>query len=494
MESDALQRGRDFVSSIMLDIEHIPDKPGTGVMRGIKGLKTGIPNEIFIREITQSFWEECIRVVKTTNKRVRLCAVGTPGIGKTTSTPLLIRMLLEERATVVYRLRPEVFLWEFKMVNEEYTVNVYPHDLPLQHIKSLNKDSTFYIVDAGDTSDNCVPPDSFACRTIIVASPDGSHWGGKHFLKEREKIIGRFRHFPMWDLDELLLAQRFLTNTGVSTNEEIVRRFRLVGGVPRHIFAEDEDFRAILLGQDDAVFVLTAEEAQEIVTGQLNAVGTFDSKQPKSAIIGYAKAKTVEILPFESRQVEIVSSSVEEKVINKFMARLWNLMLQDDRVGWKIFKAYCRAVMSTPPGRSFLRHPCCGKVAQRRCKKSYFLLGGCHTIRLVVDPCVAAMEGEPMTLFHSVDRRHQFFDFIYKDTDGMFHVFQVTLAKLLTAKREHILELRRTLGTSHLAVYYVIPADNHNNFVTAPANPTNKSDTLTKFWHILIPNPSEESH
>ena len=32
----------------------------------------------------------------------RVCGVGTPGIGKTTCTPILIRMLLTERHTVVY--------------------------------------------------------------------------------------------------------------------------------------------------------------------------------------------------------------------------------------------------------------------------------------------------------------------------------------------------------------------------------------------------------
>ena len=170
-------------------------------------------------------------------------------------------------------------------------------------------------------------------------------------------------------------------------------RFRQVGCVPRHILG-GEDFRAALKSQDDAVVVLTSEQAKKIVSGRLDAVGTFERKQakeivsgrldavgtfernqPKSAIIGYGKALTTELLPFSSRRVEIVSLSVEEKVSRKFMADLWNLVLQDDRVEWKIFEAYCRALMTIEPGRSFLRRPCCGKPAQKRCKKSNVVVG-----------------------------------------------------------------------------------------------------------------------
>jgi hypothetical protein len=490
MDSVALQRGRDFVASIMLDIEHIPDKPGTGVMCGVMSLTSDISYEILIRNITQSFWEECIREVSTTTKRVRLCAVGTPGIGETTSTPFLIRMLLQANHTVVYRLRPTSYFWEFKKVNEEYIVKVHREKDGIDDIESLTKDSTFYIVDPGTTADDCVPPDDFACRTIIVTSPDGSHWGGKQFLKGNESGIGRFRYFPMWDLEELLLAQTYLTGTGL-TEEDVVVRFRQVGGVPRHIFSEEQDFRAAWKSQ--LLFSLLSK-LKEIVSGRLDAVGTFEPNQPKSAIIGYGKALTTELIPFSSRRVEIVSLSVEEKVSRKFMADLWNLMLQDDRVGWKIFEAYCRELMAIQPGRSFLRRPCCGKPAQKRCKKSNVELGGCNTIRLGVDLAREAIQGDPMTLFHSVDPRHPLFDFIYKDTDGTFHAFQVTLGRTHRAPREQIEGLRRTLGSSPLAIYYVIPADHHNDFVTDPANPTRRADRLTSFWHILIPNPREESH
>jgi hypothetical protein len=493
MENDALQLGRDFVASIMADITQIPRRPGIGIMKNVPSMTTGIQGNVFIRKITEPFWEECIRVVNTQGMRVRVCAVGTPGIGKTTSTSFLIRMLLKKKVTVVYRIKPEDFFWEFQWNNEENrnVVRVYPQETRMRDIDSLTKDSTFYIVDPGTTIDSCLPPDAFKPRTIIVSSPDGSHWGGKHFPKERLGTNGRFRYYPMWDLDELLLAQPYLAKTGL-TKKEVVARFRLVGGVPRHIFADDEDFQAILLFQQDAIDVLTSTQAEEIVLGKLNAVGTFESDQPKSAVIGYSKAITEEIFPFSSRQVEIVSASVEEKVSVKFMAHLWNLLLRDGKTGWKNFEAYCRALMTTPSGHSFLRRPCCGKVAQKRCRIRHILLGGCHTVRLGEDLAKDAIEGDPMILFHSVDPKHPLFDFIYKDNKGTFHAFQVTLGKTHLAPAAQIETLRSRLGTSRLAIYYVIPSDHLNNFVTIPANPTRKEDRLTSFWHILVPNPREE--
>jgi hypothetical protein len=56
---------------------------------------------------TIPFWEECLKVVNTPNRRDRVAAIGTPGTGKTTSTPILIRMLLEENKTVLYIFRSE---------------------------------------------------------------------------------------------------------------------------------------------------------------------------------------------------------------------------------------------------------------------------------------------------------------------------------------------------------------------------------------------------
>ena len=62
----------------------------------------GKKNVIIRDNITEEFWSE---VIATTNE-YRVGAVGgTPGIGKTTSTCILIRLLLQQRHTVLYHVR-----------------------------------------------------------------------------------------------------------------------------------------------------------------------------------------------------------------------------------------------------------------------------------------------------------------------------------------------------------------------------------------------------
>ena len=64
----------------------------------------GRPKSIVLRSIVEPFWQSCIDRVEGLfpNDRYRVCAIGTPGIGKTFTTPLLLRMLLLKNSTVVY--------------------------------------------------------------------------------------------------------------------------------------------------------------------------------------------------------------------------------------------------------------------------------------------------------------------------------------------------------------------------------------------------------
>ena len=489
--SAVLNRGRDFAASIMKDIEKIPESNGMRIMRGVKNLISGMEYNIIIRKITQPFWDECIKEVTTTDSWVRVCAVGTPGIGKTTSTPFLIRMLLQEKHTVVYRLRSEDYFWEFQWNDEDgYVVNVHPEDVRLSDIDCLNKDSTFYIVDPMSTSTSCFPPYSLAARTIIVSSPDETHWGGKEFIKRRERVVGRFRYFPLWTLDELLMARPYFESPAL-TVAEVEDRFRLFGGVPRHVFSDDQDFRASSQSQDDAISALTAVQAEQIVKGEMDDVGSFSRNPPKTAIVGYAKIWTPEEIPFSSRQVEIVSPLVAEKISKKFMAQLWSLIPQEDKSGWKIFEGYCRELMMTSYGRSFLRRPCCGQKALEYKNLTLIKLGACKEVRVGLNIYKAVVKGSSMTLFHSCNPNQPLIDFIYKDKVGHFHAFQATTGVKHTIQKKLARDLRAQLGNVTLSIYYLTPAENFNKFVTAPANP--ETDELTTIWHILIPNPNEES-
>ena len=56
--------------------------------------------------------------------------------------------------------------------------------------ENINQPSTYYIVDPGNTKDDCNPPVEFLGKVIIVTSPDDGHWGGTSFY---ERAGWRFR-------------------------------------------------------------------------------------------------------------------------------------------------------------------------------------------------------------------------------------------------------------------------------------------------------------
>jgi hypothetical protein len=88
-------QGQAFVDRLMADgaVQDIPNAPG---MRMISGLPLLSPNpesvasNVVIRHAVENFWSTCIELAEG----IRVCALGTPGIGKTTTIPYLIYLLI----------------------------------------------------------------------------------------------------------------------------------------------------------------------------------------------------------------------------------------------------------------------------------------------------------------------------------------------------------------------------------------------------------------
>jgi hypothetical protein len=463
MQTSALNHGRRFVASIMTGIEEIPESDGMWLMRGVTNLETGsILDTIVIRSVERLFWSECVHQVMTPGMVLRVCAVGTPGIGKTTSTIFLIRTLFEKKHTVVYRFASEPYYWEFKWwhLTGGYHVHVYPDDFPVRY---LIDPSTFYIVDPGASRKNCLPNTSFAARTIIVSSSDDYEcWGRSHLERRTGNVDGQFMMFPMWDLEELLMARPYLQRT-VLTDQDVEERFRQVGGIPRYVFADEEDLLFTLQNQKYAIASLTAKDVERIFGGNMDAVGSFDHGRTKSEIICYAKTYKDGEIMFETHKYEFISRSMAEKVGEKFMPDLWRLMLRDDnQVGSnKLYEAYCLHLILTLAARSFRCRPCCGKRTYNNESQheTDVVLGGCKKVRLGCNILKKVIEGDSMTLFHSTNPSHDLVDFIYKDNDGTVHAFKATLGKKHTVQLHLIQKLRESLGNCRLAMYFLIPED-----------------------------------
>lgn len=486
----------EFVKSVMKDYEIITNvdckddrkSAGMSVLRDVVKLETGKRRDVVIRSITEPFWQSCIDTVDTNDgdSNYRVCAIGTPGIGKTSSTSILIRMLLKAKKTVVYLIRSDEkvkWYYEFKYdkQRETYATEVYPEYIQYFNIRSLRDPSTYYVVDPGNTISNCNPETDFQPKVILVTSPDKRHWGGSQFYNERDGVAGSNQYFPLWTLNEVLTAQPILGRT----DDEIEQRYRQFGGVPRHIFATDKNFDTAVRSQDQALNEVTVDQAIKMAKGKMDAVETMSSGQPKSALIGYQQfnsdgtsLKSSHVLFDErTKEVVVISALVREKIYTKFMKNIWQEMIRLDKEGWKVFEAYGRELLTGKQPLKLRGRICAVKRGRTKYRIDDLTLGGCEAIRLVHDIVENATE-VPNVLFHSMNPKYPLIDFIYKDKKGKFHAFQVTIGETHRSSPAQIKQLEQKIGGKNLNLYYLVPSQKFKSFATNPVNPKRRGKTF----------------
>jgi hypothetical protein len=518
---DETKSAQAFINSLMqAKYEDIPNSGGMKVLKNILDLESEESKDIVVRNCTIPFWEECLKVVNTPNRRDRVAAIGTPGTGKTTSTPILIRMLLEKNETVVYLVRTEDKSgWYYKFVPDgtgKITTMIFSEKLPPSDIPF--SDSTFYIVDPGDSKTSCNPPTDFRPKVIIVASPDPGHWGEREFTKERATVEGTMRFYPVWSKEELMFARPILRPD--MTDKTVEDRFLMFGGVPRHVFGTRDD-DALLLAQKGAVEVLTADQATCIAyTPEDLAFDYFDAST-RSALLAIQQEEDDDG-SFEKAKLTFVSSLVYRKVSEKFMALLWNVMLGRGSDGGLVFEDYsylmrgearnftmdkldpeyelvfedyaCRS-MTGEKAMPYKVRNCVGQSDPEYQMYSFLPLGGCKEMRQVND-LVEAARGMPDILFRPFESSYPLIDFLYTNATGHFHAFQATILKKREVNVEGIKKLQETVGGgSKLSLYYIVPEGRFDEFVTDPVNPKMNKKVLDKdiscnFWHVLVQKPA----
>jgi hypothetical protein len=193
----------------MKDYEKIAGSNGMKVLRDIihpEGTKT---YDVIFHNISKEYWQKVIEETEDNH----VCALGTPGIGKTSTTCVLIRLLLQKKKTVVYHLRTlqkegMVYIYTPSMINS--TVDVDVVDEKDFKANNNNTSSTYYVVDPGQTKGTCDLGDTFKGKVLILASPDSCYWGDSQFFKGRNNVSGTLLVYPIWSLDELIFAKNHL--------------------------------------------------------------------------------------------------------------------------------------------------------------------------------------------------------------------------------------------------------------------------------------------
>jgi hypothetical protein len=292
----------------------------------------------------------------------------------------------------------------------------------------------------------------------------------------------------LWSRSELVSARPILAPT--FTDDKILQRFQEVGGVPRHIFANDLGFKVALAVQQRALNQLTADQAVKIARNQLDAVGSFSVNQPKSALIGYQMPE-IDNGSFEKEEIVIISLCVQDFIYINYIKDLWSTILNPTFANWKIFETYTHHLMALPfVGQTLKCRVCVGFNDDRYDHLFNVTLGRCKETQLVDDITEAAKETRNV-LFHSSNLQYPLIDSIYQDEKGVFHAIQASLAvEKHKANVARIKELEKAVGGSEkLNLYYFVPQQNFKRFRTDPVNPGEKGASC-KILHVMVPDPN----
>jgi hypothetical protein len=483
-------RAQTFADALMAaKYEDIPDSKGMKVLRNVTDLETGEKSSIVVRSVTPLFWNACIDLVDTPDKRYRVAALGTPGIGKTKSTPILIRILLERKITVVYHIRTlKETGWYYEFVpnktNKNITANIYSEARKLPTIPSLENQSTYYIVDPGKTKDSCDPPDDFLPKSILVTSPDEGHWGSA-FDKRRDNVLGCFKIYPVWSLEELVLARKEFE--GELAEDVIKERYRIFGGVPRSIFASIQDLVRILEKQDSAILAISETQAKAIALGRMDVLGDFGPNAAKGAVIGFnATRKDFEMT---DKEVFLLSPAIAEKVYSMHIRTLWNTMINNEpAIQRTLFEPYIRSLLTRSKNALSLETR---MIGSKESHPKIFPI--CKSIKLLSKVTKQELQ-QPLVLLHFLNLNYPLIDCIYNSGTGGINAIQITTGKTHSMSNKQIQDLHEAVGIERkLNLFYFVPSNNYLKFRTTKGSVRKQNYVNSNFeaYIVSVPDPND---
>lgn len=454
------------------------------LLKNILDIRSGEGCTIVLRHDTVAFWKACIT---TAQDGRRVCGVGSPGVGKSTTALVALDLLLAVGITVVYLKRTtDESGWYYQFVPGDGGVmtTLFPEKMKAADIASLQESSTYFLIDPDQTSDTCDPAPTVLASVIINASPDSKHWSDTEFTKPRDgRPGGLFLYFRLWDLPELQIAQKYLPN---ATDINVLQRYRNFGGIPRQVFSTDDAYLATKLrDQNSGVRSLTTAAALSIARNEVDQLDTMDSTQPRSSIMGYIASDD-----FLTPTAVVVSDRVAELVWQKFIGDLWASFNRAEKSGavGDAFEAYVRHLFLTE-GNTFEMRDCIGRGKVKT--KQVWAQPTCTEIKLSLDIIRDVQSGEKDgVIYHSVSEREPLIDFIFR-VANVYYAVQVTIGQSHTASQEGIDALWKRLPQgATLVLLYAIPLGNFWTFTTVPVAPALPNCHVYVFG---IPNPKDST-
>lgn len=498
----------------------------------------GLPNletlerlsPVVLREEDRRFWENCIEV----SKERKVCGIGIPGIGKTTTTFYLIKTLVfREMQTVVYviqQINPKdtVYTKIVPVVEDGAVVDVEVtcakgESGPLS-VHSWS-DGNYYVVDPGNTKFSCDPSPPFLhnVRVIIVSSCDNRHWGDREFSKMRSRagkaapppspdedvhailarahlhddsptLGGTFVYGRSWALTEIIACKRlFRKLLDATTDEAICSRYRVTGGSLRMML--DYPYSEFENRVQRAVTRLSDRTINELADGVY--AKAFNPECPESCLVS---VEPVEDMPSQYH-LTISSDFAEEKIAEKRMQVSWYAVLDEDNSGNRgnLFEAFIRNKLAGPVESLTMERqsspdaPTTGKDKRKNYVASdkTFSLPGRRSLCRVTNLAESVKKGTVDTLFYSKDEFERLIDMICRIDEGYLAV-QVTIRKQHDAGVDKIDRLVNDLALGpgkKLFLVYCLPQNRLADFETSPVNPLfGRPDLAEKveIYHVAI--------
>ena len=522
--------GQFFINSIMSDYIDIPDIddmkldiPMTSGMKFLKNvidLETTSRSNVIVRSITEKYWCKVIEACDT----FRVCALGTPGIGKSTSTCILIRLLLLQNKTVAYLIRKKnakglVYLFsplrtesEDAEVADVKTSKIKAFEADVKVIREnefddsnehFNNRNLYFIVDPGETKDSCSPGTDFVGKLIIVTSPFEGHWGEREFHKgrgrdsdlssddlemriffennlKRVETIGAFLYYPIWTLPELLASYPYITKAKLNTST-VRDRFFKFGGVPQYIFASN--ILGNELAQSEALSALSLDTAIDFAKVDRTAIQSFTDKTPRGILLAYVLSENDDG-SFRYAHATLSSDFVYESFTNRFMGQLWEQIVPScGKFDPYLFETFCAVSLcdSEQPKKQFFLTRFLNQTKEKTIR-----LNQCFKREKVYNIVQAARDKERV-LFLPVSPTYKLIDFGYRD-GNTYHFFQCTTGSKHSANPLHIYELvlevfskteeeislvsMAAVDVPQVKIYYAVPEFRFDEFVSEHPNAT----------------------
>ena len=477
----------------------------------------GAHKRIIIRPEDESFWGKCVEL---SSNRHPVCGVGNPGIGKTTTTIYLLQQLLMKRKVpVVYTIcsvdttSEKEIQYEFipevdngKIIDIKATIYRLPEAEVASKVPSMKLDNAFCVVDPGISNRACYKSHKkFKANFIMAASNDKRHWGEGVFLKLKQsetsqsyplasnlKKDGVHVYGSLWTGTQLVAAKPYISAWQGLDDDEILRRFRIVGGSMRDMLGFNENkFKNSVM---TALGGLNDNTVRQLYNGRYEFA--FEQNSPSSILIAIAPDED----DSTDYTVALKSDFVEECFARNFLKISWFEVADEGNASNRgnLFESYVRSKFSMGQvelSEDDVRESCREKPKQYlknyRPLKSGMTIGSKRGI-VRASNMVDAVKKDSLkqSVFYSRNEREPLIDMIWR-VDGGYDAIQATIRKDHGAAVEKIQNLVSALQLKEgerLRIFYCVPSCRYEGFATAPVNPLLAKNVLdnVSIYHVRI--------